>query len=74
MHVDELKLKEKNNLYPPRFVITVTESDTAEDSHVVFTFQGATEEIIKEFSLTEGIVHMICRLPSRFIIVEKIEF
>ena len=71
MSVDDLKLEEKNNLYPPRFVITVTVTDTAENSPVVFTFQGATEEIVKEFSLTKGIVHMICRLLGRFIIVAK---
>ena len=70
MSVNELKLKEEKNLYPPRFVITITGSNTAEDSQAVFTFQGATEEIVKEFSLTKGIVHMICRLLGGFIIRE----
>ena len=57
--LDDLQLREKKELYPPRFVITFTGSSTAEDSHAVFTFQGATEEIVKEIILTKGTDHVI---------------
>ena len=56
MSVDYLKLKEDNKLYPPRFVVTVLRSSTATDSFVDFTFQGATQEIVKRFTLTKGTV------------------
>ena len=46
-----LEFKEEEKLYPPKFVITVRRSRTAEDSHVDFTFQGATQEIVKRISL-----------------------
>ena len=58
MSIEELQLSEHKKLYPPRFVITVTESSTAEDSLVSFTFKGASEEIVKKISLTKGIVYM----------------
>ena len=56
MSVDYLTLKEDNKLYPPRFVVTVLRSSTATDSFVDFTFQGATQEIVKRFTLTKGTV------------------
>ena len=56
MSVDYLTLKEDNKLYPPRFVVTVLRSSTATDSIVDFTFQGATREIVKRFTLTKGTV------------------
>ena len=56
MSVDYLKLKEDNKLYPPRFVVTVLRSSTATDSFVDFTFQGATQEIVKRIRLTKGTV------------------
>ena len=42
-------------LYPPRFVITITGSNDAENSLVSFIFEGATQEIAKEISLNKGI-------------------
>ena len=65
MSKDEVRLKERMNLYPPRFVLRIRASSTAEDSKVVFTFEGATEEIVKEVIVTKGIVHIICRLLGR---------
>ena len=62
MNKDDLILKEHMNLYPPRFVVRIGESSSAEDSKAVFTFEGATEKIVKEVILTRGIVHIICRL------------
>ena len=56
MSVDYLKLKEDNKLYPPRFVVTVIRSSTATDLFVDFTFQGATQEIVKRIRLTKGTV------------------
>ena len=56
MSVDYLKLKEDKKLYPPRFVVTVLRSSTATDSFVDFTFQGATQEIVKRIRLTKGTV------------------
>ena len=64
MSKNELILKERLNLYPPRFVVKISASSTAEDSKVVFTFEGATEEIVKEIILTKGIVHITRRLLS----------
>ena len=61
MSEDDLKLKECMNLYPPRFVVKIGASSTAEVSKAVFTFEGATEEIVKEVILTKGIIHIICR-------------
>ena len=63
-----LELKEEKRLYPPRFVINVRRSRTAEDSHVDFTFQGATREIVKRIflNITEGIIYMILRLICRY--------
>ena len=58
MSIEQLQLAERQKLYPPRFVITVTESSAAEDSLVVFTFEGATQEIVKKISLTKGIVYI----------------
>ena len=58
MNIQELQLSEHQKLYPPRFVITVTKSSAAEDSLVVFTFEGATQEIVKKISFTKGIVYM----------------
>ena len=58
MTKEQLQLSEHQKLYPPRFVITVTESSAAKDSLVVFTFEGATQEIVKQISLTKGIVYM----------------
>jgi len=56
MNENELILKERMNLYPPRFVVRIRESSSAEDSKAVFTFEGATEKIVKEVILTKGIV------------------
>ena len=58
MTIEELKLSEHKKLYPPRFVITVTKSSAAEDSFVDFTFEGATQEIVKRIPFTKGIVYM----------------
>ena len=65
MNKDGLILKEHMNLYPPRFVIRIGASSTAEESKAVFTFEGATEKIVKEVMLTKGITHVICRLLGR---------
>ena len=65
MSKDALMLKESMNLYPPRFVVTIRASSNAEDSKAVFTFEGATEKIVKEVILTKGIVHTSCRLLGR---------
>ena len=62
MGKDDLRLKEYMNLYPPRFVLKIRASTTAEDSKAVFIFEGATEEIVKEVILTKGIVYITCRL------------
>ena len=51
--LQHLVLMEERKLYPPNFEITVRRSRTAEDSLVDFTFQGATEEIVKRISLTD---------------------
>ena len=63
------QLKEEKKLYPPKFVITVRRSRTAEDSHVDFTFQGATQEIVKRISLniTKGIMYIVytCQMLLR---------
>ena len=61
MRKDDLILKECMNLYPPRFVVKISASSTAEDSKAVFTFEGATEEIVKEVILTKGIIQTIHR-------------
>ena len=58
MSVEELKLREDMKLYPPRFVITAINFSTAEDSVVGFTFEGATEKIVRHISLTKGIIYM----------------
>ena len=58
MNIKQLQLAERQRLYPPRFVIAVTESSAAKDSLVVFKFEGATQEIVKKISLTKGIVYM----------------
>ena len=54
MSVEELQLQEATRLYPPRFVITIRRSSTVRNFTVVFTFEGATKEIIKEVTFTEG--------------------
>ena len=59
--MNDLKLKECMNLYPPRFVVKIGAFPTAEVSKAVFTFEGATEEIVKEVILTKGIIHVRCR-------------
>ena len=58
--MEELQLMEAKRLYPPRFVIQVRRTSTAENSFVDFTFQGATQQIIKRISLnaTKGITSM----------------
>ena len=58
MKIEELKLSEHKKIYPPRFVIMVTKSSDAKDSIVDFTFEGATQEIVKQITLTKGIVYM----------------
>ena len=58
MGQDELQAREETKLYPPRFVITVRRSCAAPDSRVVFRFEGATRQIVKEVILTQGIVHI----------------
>lgn len=65
MSEDDLKLREDNKLYPPKFIITVRRSSAAGNSHVDITFEGATRKIVKRFSLTTGIVSMMCRLLLR---------
>ena len=57
MSVEDIRLREDNKLYPPRFEIMVIRSSAAEDSHVDIRLRGATREIVKRFSLTKGIVH-----------------
>ena len=54
MSVKDLQLREDKKLYPPRFVIRTRGSSAAEDSLVTFTFEGATEEIVKEIILSKG--------------------
>ena len=54
MSVEELQLREYKKLYPPRFVIRTRGSSAAEDSLVTFTFEGATEEIVREIILSKG--------------------
>ena len=71
MNKDDLILKERMNLYPPRFVFKISATSTAEDSKAVFTFEGATEEIVKEVILTKGITHIICRLLGGCINIEE---
>ena len=63
MDREDLELREEEKLYPPKFVITVRRTRTAEDSYVDFTFQGATREIFKRISLniTKGIIYIILR-------------
>lgn len=58
MSVEELQFREEEELYPPRFVVTIRRSSAAEDCHLVFTFEGATEKITKQVILTKGIVNM----------------
>ena len=58
MSIEELQFREEERLYPPRFVVTIRRSSDVEDCHVVFTFEGATEEITIQVILTKGIVHM----------------
>ena len=65
MSEDDLILKERMNLYPPRFAVGIGASSTAEDSKAVFTFEGATEKIVKEVLLTKGIIRILCRLLGR---------
>ena len=60
MSVRELQLNEHLNLYPPRFVFKTSASSTANDSKAVFTFEGATEEIVKEVILSKGTIHIFC--------------
>ena len=57
MRPDELQVREEKKLYPPRFVITVRRSCAAPDSRVVFRFEGATRQIVKDVILPPGIVH-----------------
>ena len=59
---EELQLLEAKKLYPPRFVITITGSNYAENSLVSFIFEGATQEIAKEISLNKGIFHIVTKL------------
>ena len=54
MTIEELQLHEATRLYPPRFVVTIRRSSTVTDSTVVFTFEGATDEIVKEVIFTKG--------------------
>ena len=56
MTIEELQFREATRLYPPRFVVTIRRSSTVRDSTVVFTFEGATEEIVKKVIFTKGIV------------------
>lgn len=62
MSMDDLTLREHASLYPPRFILKMTASSTADNSKAVFTFEGATEEIVKEVILTTGIVHIVFKL------------
>ena len=66
MSEDDLTLKECMKLYPPRYrIVRIRASSTAEDSKALFTFEGATEEIVKQVILTKGIVCILCRLLGR---------
>ena len=56
MTIEELQLREATRLYPPRFVIEIQGSNVVKDSALAFTFEGATEEIVKEVIFTKGIV------------------
>ena len=58
MSLDNLTLREHASLYPPRFILKITASSTAHNSKAVFTFEGATEEIVKEVILITGIVYI----------------
>ena len=59
---EELQLLEAKKLYPPRFVITITGSNYAENSLVSFVFEGGTQEIAKQISLNKGIIHVVTKL------------
>ena len=67
MSEDDIKLREDEMLYPPMFAIKVRGSSSAENSKVIFTFEGATEKIVKEVILTKGILGTVyaCRLLGR---------
>ena len=54
MEFKEIQLRERNKLYPPRFVVAVNGSTTAENSVATFTFQGAIDPIVKEVNLKKG--------------------
>ena len=56
MTEEDLKLREATKLYPPKFVVKIRGSSAAEDSKVIFTFEGATKEISKEIFLTKGVL------------------
>lgn len=73
MSEEQLKLREEKKLYPPKFVITVTGSSTSKDSQAVFTFEGATRNIVKNISLTKGIVHLTCQVKYLASLWGKIE-
>ena len=49
---ERLQLKEKKNLYPPRFVVEVCEGTTA--TTITFYFKGATKQITRGKVLTKG--------------------
>ena len=52
MSAKELQLREEHKLYPPRFAISIRRSSAAKNSHMVFTFEGATEKIVKNIMIT----------------------
>ena len=60
--MEELKFCENERLYPPRFVVAVSGLSVAKDTHVAFTFEGATKKIVKEIILTKGIVYVMWML------------
>ena len=66
---EDLQLREDTKLYPPRFVVKVKASNTAEDFRADFKFEGATEDITKEIIFTNGMVHLVISMAHIFYII-----
>ena len=56
MDSEDLKLREKNMLYPPMFVVNIIGPSVPECPKAIFKFEGATKEIVKEILLAEGML------------------
>ena len=63
MSKEDLQLRESTKLYPPRFVVKMRGSNSVGEPKAVFNFEGATEEIVKEFyfpKVNPNDVHVHC--------------